>query len=259
MNLDLDELTTDWECPRDEVSAREIVGRDGCELLQMRVDLGVLQMFVEDRPDGTRYHGMPTVLEYLMHETRAGRNIKEEDWAALDRELCQVNYRRIALAHLAERSLSEREYADARRHLRRVLRDIGAALETLRLISEQRNAADDNMSLRPTLIFNRARLSSQLAVVEARYEDAIEHAEAGAHDLEAVLTGAGMDAESVEQDPGIAYLVRLGRELRDQYDIQMTLKEQLDEAIENEDFETAAALRDKLEQREQAPPRPRED
>jgi protein-arginine kinase activator protein McsA len=43
----------------------------------------------------------------------------------------------------------------------------------------------------------------------------------------------------------------MGRRLREQHGITLTLKEQLDNAIEREDFEPAARLRDELRCRRQ--------
>ena len=37
--------------------ARKIVGEDGKEKLQVRLDLGLLQMELNGRPDGERPHG----------------------------------------------------------------------------------------------------------------------------------------------------------------------------------------------------------
>ena len=68
MGLDVKELMEGWDCPDGEVGARLIVGRDGPEVVQLRIELGVLQMTLDGRPDGLRYHGMTNVLEYIEHE-----------------------------------------------------------------------------------------------------------------------------------------------------------------------------------------------
>ena len=48
-----------------EVIAREVQARDGRTVIQIRVELGVLQLEVTGRPDGSRPHGFTTYLEYL--------------------------------------------------------------------------------------------------------------------------------------------------------------------------------------------------
>ena len=51
---DIDDLLTQWRYEPGEVMARLVKAGDGREVLQMRVDMGVLQMEVQGRPDGAR-------------------------------------------------------------------------------------------------------------------------------------------------------------------------------------------------------------
>ena len=56
MRRDIDEALQGWPNNADpgDVIVREIVARDGRKVLQIRVELGVLQIEVEGRPDGVR-------------------------------------------------------------------------------------------------------------------------------------------------------------------------------------------------------------
>ena len=65
---DIDSVLEDWDYIPGEVNARRVTARDGRELLQMRVDMGLLQMEIELRPDGTRPHGAETYFDYLVGE-----------------------------------------------------------------------------------------------------------------------------------------------------------------------------------------------
>ncbi len=49
---DLDDILQDWPYQPRTVSARLVRAADGREVLQMRVDMGVLQMETSGRPDG---------------------------------------------------------------------------------------------------------------------------------------------------------------------------------------------------------------
>ncbi|MBU0641590.1 MAG: UvrB/UvrC motif-containing protein [Planctomycetes bacterium] len=247
--MDLNDLTADWECPVGEICARVVGGRDGGELVQMRVDLGVLQMFPDGRPDGSRYHGMPSVREYVQREFSLEHEIHEDDWRELKRELGQVNYRRLAFTALADDAMQNQDLPVAAAHLRRAVRDSELGLCSLRLMRQAGYETDDVGSLRPTLLFNRARLLAQLHVLDERFEEAIEGAEAGAEELEVLLSEFGFDPEQHEHDPGVAYLHELARHLRQEYGIELTLRERLGAAIEREDFEEAARLRDELRRR----------
>ena len=255
MTLDLDELVSGWDCPSGELRARVVVGRDGDEMVQIRLDLGVMQMFPNGRPDGVRYHGLPSAREYIEHELRVGgERLDRADWQELQRELHQTNYRRLAYSMLAEDALQENDTANTRRHIQSALADIDACLAQLRLLAEHGLGEAGVESLGPTLHFDRARMRSQLHVVEGRFEEAIEQAEAGAASLEDLLTELGYDEELREEDPGVRYLQDLGHQLRREYGVTQTLRERLEEALENDDFETAAEIRDSMRRREEEPP-----
>lgn len=250
MTLDLDELTGGWECPAGELRARTVVGRDGEELLQLRVDLGVLQMLPEGRPDGQRCHGLASAREYLRHElTVAGHQPNVADWEELERELTQINYRRVAFSTLAEDAMQANEHARAVRFIQGALADIEACLADLELITAHTGDVAEHEALRPTLLFDRARLLTQMRIVQGNYEIAIEEAEAGAHTLRTLLDELGYDEETAEDDPGVAYLQELSQRLRREYGITQTLREQLEEALAAEDYERAAELRDELRRR----------
>jgi hypothetical protein len=258
MNLDLDELLGDWDCSRDEVSARLIRGQDGAELVQLRVDLGVLQMFLDGRPDGLRYHGLPTVNDYFEHEEQVGNELTEEDWRELHRELQQYNYRRLAFSSLVEEATRARDFERGRLHLHHTLRDIEHCLAILHKLEQNEAEWDGPLALLvPTLIFNRARLLTRLRAAEDCFEEAIEEAESGVRDLGRALADAGLEPDERETNPAIAYLQQLGRRLREQHGITLTLKERLSEAIAHEDFESAARLRDELRRRRETDLQPR--
>src|SRR5438046_10715910 len=71
MSLDLNTILRDWPHENGNVKLRKIAGLDGREKLQLRVDLGVLQMEMTGRPDGQRPHNCDSLLEY--HHRPAAR------------------------------------------------------------------------------------------------------------------------------------------------------------------------------------------
>jgi hypothetical protein len=258
MNLDLNELLDEWDCSVDEVCARVVQGQDGEDIVQLRVDLGILQMALDGRPDGLRYHGLPSVYDYFRHERHLAREPTPDDWQELHRELQQHNYRRLALSSLAEEALREEDVELGRTYMHRTLRDIERCFAILHELEEDDTQWDDPLAtLVPTLAFSRARLLARLRVAEGRYEDAIEEVDRGRRDLEQVLAEAGLDEDQREQSPALAYLEQMGRRLREQHGIALTLRERLDEAIEREDFEAAAHLRDELRRRRESDWRPK--
>src|SRR5205823_4926860 len=69
MRRDLDDVIQGWPYDPEpgEVLAREVRARDGRSVLQVRIELGVLQLEMTGRPDGTRPHGLATYLDYLRY------------------------------------------------------------------------------------------------------------------------------------------------------------------------------------------------
>lgn len=76
MRRDIDEALQGWPYDPEpgETVAREVKARDGRTVVQVRQELGILQMEVEGRPDGQRPHGFRTYLDYLRHRA-AGRGL----------------------------------------------------------------------------------------------------------------------------------------------------------------------------------------
>ncbi|MCA9294201.1 MAG: UvrB/UvrC motif-containing protein [Phycisphaerales bacterium] len=68
MTLDLSALLNDWPYEPGQLNVRLIEGDDGKPKVQMRVDLGLLQMEVFGRPDGQQPEGRESLLEF--HEMR---------------------------------------------------------------------------------------------------------------------------------------------------------------------------------------------
>src|SRR6476646_8876846 len=54
-----------WDYEPGTINVRKINGADGQPKLQMRLDLGLLQMEMNGRPDGVRPHGYESLLEYF--------------------------------------------------------------------------------------------------------------------------------------------------------------------------------------------------
>lgn len=249
MVLDLIDLIGDWKCDDEELSARVIVGRDGQNFIQLRIELGLLQMLPDGRPDGKRYHGLPTAADYVHHELKVHRRPTSTDWRELARELGQFNYRRLAFCGLAEKTLAANSIASAQLHLARAVRDTDFCLGAMRLANRGPEPPQLDPRLEPALLFDRARLLSQLRLVEGLYDEAVEEAESGAALLSEYLQENALEDADPQNDSGVAYLLDLGRRLRKQYEIDQTLRERLEEAIESDDFEAAARLRDELKRR----------
>ena len=103
MSTDLQSLLSDWPYDSGSINARWIMGTDGRPKIQLRLDLGLLQMEATGRPDGTKPRGYMSLLDYYLareHRVSQGGEGFELDAAAcaeLQQEAAQYYYRYIAL------------------------------------------------------------------------------------------------------------------------------------------------------------------
>jgi len=151
--------------------ARIVRCRDGRHALQMRVEMGVLQMEMEGRPDGERPDGAETYLDYLLRESlMAGEEfvLSEEQCFEVDREFLQFYHRRVCLLALREFS---RAIRDADHTL--ALMDFAAAH------SPEEEWTLSHEQYRPFVLFHRSQAAALEALKENGAESAIEECNRG--------------------------------------------------------------------------------
>jgi hypothetical protein len=64
MSSDLNDLLRDWPHEPGRIKVRRILGGDWKPKIQLRIDLGAIQMEATGRPDGARPHGFESLLIY---------------------------------------------------------------------------------------------------------------------------------------------------------------------------------------------------
>lgn len=69
-NKDIGPVLRGWDYEPGTINVRKIPGQDGSYKLQMRLDLGLLQMELNGRPDGLKPHGYDSLLEYHEEQLR---------------------------------------------------------------------------------------------------------------------------------------------------------------------------------------------
>ena len=65
MDFDISRLLERWQYQPGQVIVRRFKAKNGKEKIQLRVDLGLLQMNAEGRPDGKRPFGHASLFEYF--------------------------------------------------------------------------------------------------------------------------------------------------------------------------------------------------
>src|ERR671921_2492185 len=70
---DITPVLKGWDYESGTINVRKINGIDGTPKLQMRLDLGLLQMEMSGRPDGARPHGYESLLDYFETQLKEHR------------------------------------------------------------------------------------------------------------------------------------------------------------------------------------------
>jgi hypothetical protein len=244
-DTDLSDILRDWPYEAGRVNVRRITGRDGRPKLQVRIDLGVIQMEMEGRPDGRRPEGFASLLDY--QKDRLTRYIEQsgasdgfvlssEECRALREEAVQYYHRYVGLLALGDFSGVVR---DTTRNLVvfDLCRDFAAA-EPDRTVLEQ---------FRPYVIMMRTRGEAEQALAGGGTGDAVAAINRGLGEIKEVFVQAGQGAAYDEANE-----VQLLRGMREALvpklpiSRRMELQERLRAAVDSENYELAAVLRDEL-------------
>lgn len=255
MRRDIDDALRGWPSTPGpgELQAREIRGRDGRTVIQVRVELGILQLETEDRPDGARPHGFATYLDYLRHRSTQRTLFVEgksphwtmgpEHCTEADREFVQFYHRRVAWLALQryEKALGDAEHT------------IGL-MDFVAQHGINQEYIESHERLRGLAIFHHAQAAAALALERRRPDEAIDGLHRGL--LQLATHKERWEREHDDEIPDASLIEQLNvleREIRTNFSVPKTLREQLVEAVESEDYERAARLRDQIRTRESSP------
>jgi hypothetical protein len=242
---DITPVLRGWDYEPGTINVRKVTGMDGQPKLQMRLDLGLLQMELSGRPDGLKPHGFESLLEYYegkladhrrRNGTELGFQMTSADCQSLREEAVMYYHRYLSLFVLEDFPGVVRDTA---RNLR-VLDLCGtyAADESDRLVLEQ---------YRPYITMMNARARASLLFKENRFREALDAVKAGLAEIKDFFQRFGQDDAYAESNE-VKVLKRFGREIKRKLPVNPVerLKKQLDRAVKNEEYEEAAKLRDKL-------------
>jgi UvrB/uvrC motif len=240
VNQDIDYVMEGWDYKPGMVQARLVQARGGRQVIQMRVDLGILQIETTAKPDGTRPHGQLTYLAYMQEQVRvASRDggsylLSEEQCQEADQEFLQYYHRRICW-------LALRNYA-------RAIADADHTLALMDFVKEH-SPSDEYLQAheqyRGFVLFQRTQAAAALQVEKGSPENAVDDLRAGLEKLREFFAAFDME-EEMEEDGMVQHLRKVEQQLRQEYKIEATMQEQLEKAIADEDYEKAAQLRDAL-------------
>ena len=240
-NQDIDSILGEWRYQPGVISARIVRASGRRKVLQMRIELGLLQMEFTGRPDGERPGDKETYLDYLRSELGDGEDVPQvltdEQCFEIDREFVQYYHRRICCLALRE---FDRAVADADHTL--ALMDFVAAHSP----NEEWTASHERY--RPFVHFHRTQALALAVLERSGAERAIEEITQGLEEMRRIFVRADAE-EQFESDELVAQLRELKESLRKEYQVGPTLAEQLAEAVAAEEYERAARLRDEIARR----------
>ena len=243
MTQDITRLLAGWDYEPGELRVRKIDGDDGLPKIQIRMDLGLMQLEWEGRPDGTRPHDTDSLLTYFRrqqaeHEessTELYRMTREECWA-LGQEALQYYWRRISFFELQEYRAAE---VDADHNL-----EILDICEHHAEHEEDRQLADQ---YRVFVTSHRIQARALSLLDKDSTSDALVEIREGIETVEALLRDLG-DPEAMDNSPELQYLRQWADEVEGKQPLSKVeqLRVDLKQAVEREQFERAASLRDEL-------------
>jgi tetratricopeptide (TPR) repeat protein len=252
MSFDISELLTDWDFQPGQVAARRFKGKDGREKLQLRVDLGVLQMNAEGRPDGKRPMGSESWFEFHSKRLEAyreehngddsGFSLESEAITKLQQEAIQYHHRYICYFQLKDFAAVE---CDCERNLE--------VFEFVAAYAPNDELAWALLQFTPQLLMMRARARGTALLRKRRHDAAIKAIQEGIASLEEFYRDNGRE-EVAEGSGEIASLVQWLDEVRSKRPLTELerLQKALDEAIRLEDYEKAAKVRDQMRKHEES-------
>jgi hypothetical protein len=227
---DLSTWLREWPWRPGHFDVRAFLASDGRPLVQVRLELGILQMEADGRPDGLRYRDEASALAWFSHED-AGP-LATDAVTDLATEMAQRRRRMAACAALQDWT--------------RVRRDASDNLAALDLVAARAREPDDRTRLEAWRVHEvamRARAEAGIALTVGRRDLARRAVETGL----AAVRDACRDGHG-DGGPPLAMLLEVldALTLKLPSSQRVELEARLRAAVQAENFELAAILRDEL-------------
>ncbi len=238
--MDIGKILSDWPFEPLTVSARIIEGEDGNKKIQMRVDLGLIQMEYDGRPDGSRPKGFESYLHYYRSLIAA-----DADLTLVPRQLFDLRQEGLQYYH---RYLSLHQLKD----YSGVIRDTRHNLDILNLIANHSGAIENFSSQqhRPYVVMMNASAKIMLKLADNDKPEALKILNAGIRQIKHIYENI-LDDTQPDLSPEIYQLKELQHRITDdgvpsELPAMEKLEIELQMALLSENYEAAASLRDQI-------------
>ena len=242
-SFDLRALLKSWPYDADN-DARFTRGDDGRQVLQVRTPLGIEQYETDGRPDGARPHGMESLLEYHAQRLAQAKARNGEADFELDPSECGELFTEGTLYYFRYVRLFQLK------DWTRTVRDTTRNLQVFDLIRRYARREEDQQFLekwRPYIIRVNSTAAVMLELENQAYDKALQLVNEALHRLEKL---EDMEDETFrfEQERSLTALRELAAQIqknRPMSELEQ-LEHQLRRAVDKQEFERAAQLRDRI-------------
>ena len=243
-SVDVSHVLQGWDYKPDEMNVRLIMGDDKREKIQMRLDLGLLQMEVTGRPDGKRPHGFESYLDYqwdALHR-RHDRTGSDEGWQLSVEEANSLRLEALQYYHRYLSFFFLEDWVG-------LVRDTQRNLEVFDLLFKY-GPDDEKWSseqYRPYVLMMNTRGRVSLSLQERDYDLAFKQLAGGIAAIEAHYEHTGRPELAAESQE-LQFLRDWQEKVRQRKPLspREKLQRELEAAIQEEAYERAAQIRDAL-------------
>jgi hypothetical protein len=251
MSQDLRPILAGWDFDPDQVQVRIVMSDDGSEKIQMRIDLGLMQMEIDGRPDGQRPEGCESMLDYYEAAQQAAASagtdfsLGPDECAILMREGTQYYHRYLSAFHLERYDLVARDTA---RNLRLF------AFVVKHAVRQRDRIEFDRYRPYVEMMHYRARASEALAREDRR--GALVLVDDGIRAIRQFLADYKQE-EHEGECAELQFLLQWRKDLERSQPIGPLerLEQQLEVSVKLENYEEAARIRDQIRRLRAADPR----
>jgi len=242
MSLDLNDLLRDWPHEPGQLKVRKIVGADGRDKLQLRIDLGLIQMETTGRPDGKRPHDCASLLDYHQQGVRKAE-AKSEAYALSPEQVGDLQQEGIQYYH---RYISFFQLGD----YEAVIRDTQRNLEMFEFVAkhaESEELSDAVVQFTPYVLMMKTRARASIELERDNYPGGIIEVEQGISLIRKFYEEQEV-AEAAETSPELGFLNEWLEEIRAKQPLSKLekMEREMERAIATEAYERAAELRDAI-------------
>jgi hypothetical protein len=240
---DITDILKSWEFDPDN-QVRVVQANDGREVMQIRQPLGIEQYELDGRPDGKTHEGKECYLEVLKENlqeyteangTDEGFQVSHEQFQLLQNEGIIYYYRYLVLFQIGD--------------FERTARDTEHNLQICDLLDKYAENEDDKKEIlqyRPYILRMFAIAKAMISLHQQLKAAAKEILESAIEEIEN-MPNIDTPAFQFERIRSLKYLRSTLKQVLEQKVSPLdNLKKELDAAVEEENYELAAELRDKI-------------